>query len=93
MAEGVLARWLDSDIGASFRASPVAVVSLAVIVVVALTAFLAPLIAPQNPYDLAQIFIDKAEIPPIWQEGGEWPFLLGTDPQGRDCLLYTSRCV
>ena len=94
MAEGVLARWLDSDIGASFRASPVAVVSLAVIVVVTLTAFLAPLIAPQNPYDLRQIFIEKAEIPPIWTRDGEWPFLLGTDPQGRDVLsaiLYGTR--
>ena len=36
----------------------------------------------------------KAELPPIWQEGGEWPFLLGTDTQGRDMLsaiLYGTR--
>ncbi len=94
MAEGALRRWLDSDIGLNFRASPVAMVSLAVIVVVALTAFLAPVIAPQNPYDLRQIFIEKAEIPPIWTRDGEWPFILGTDPQGRDVLsaiLYGTR--
>ena len=36
----------------------------------------------------------KAELPPLWLPDGEWPFLLGTDPQGRDILsviLYGSR--
>ena len=94
MAEGAVSRWLGSDIGLSFRASPVAVASLVVLVLVALSALLAPVIAPQNPYDLKQVFIDKAEIPPIWTRDGEWPFLLGTDPQGRDVLssiLYGTR--
>ena len=94
MAEGALRRWWSGDMGLSFRASPVAVASLAVLVLVALSALLAPLIAPQNPYDLKQVFIDKAEIPPIWTRDGEWPFLLGTDPQGRDVLssiLYGTR--
>lgn len=94
MAESAISRWWGSDIGLSFRASPVAVASLVVLVLVALSALLAPLIAPQNPYDLKQVFIDKAEIPPIWTRDGEWPFLLGTDPQGRDVLssiLYGTR--
>ena len=94
MAEGAINRWLGSDMGLSFRASPVAVASLVVLVLVALSALLAPVIAPQNPYDLKQVFIDKAEIPPIWTRDGEWPFLLGTDPQGRDVLssiLYGTR--
>ena len=94
MAEGAISRWLGSDMGLSFRASPVAVASLVVLVLVALSALLAPVIAPQNPYDLKQVFIDKAEIPPIWTRDGEWPFLLGTDPQGRDVLssiLYGTR--
>jgi peptide/nickel transport system permease protein len=94
MAEGAVSRWLGSDMGLSFRASPVAVASLVVLVLVALSALLAPVIAPQNPYDLKQVFIDKAEIPPIWTRDGEWPFLLGTDPQGRDVLssiLYGTR--
>ena len=91
---GRIRRFLDSDIGWSFRTTPAAWISALVLVLLVVTAFLAPLIAAQNPYDLSQIFIDKAEIPPIWQEGGEWPFLLGTDPQGRDVLsaiLYGSR--
>jgi peptide/nickel transport system permease protein len=94
MADTAIGRWWGSDIGLSFRASPVAVASLVVLVLVALSALLAPVIAPQNPYDLRQVFIDKAEIPPIWTRDGEWPFLLGTDPQGRDVLssiLYGTR--
>ncbi|MGO4735268.1 ABC transporter permease [Bosea sp. 2KB_26] len=91
---GRLRRFLDSDIGWSFCRTPAAWLSTMVLVLLIVTAFLAPLIAPQNPHDLAQVFIDKAEIPPIWQAGGEWPFLLGTDPQGRDVLsaiLYGTR--
>lgn len=91
---GRLRRFLDSDIGWSFCRTPAAWLSTLMLVLLIATAFLAPLIAPQNPHDLAQVFIDKAEIPPIWQAGGEWPFLLGTDPQGRDVLsaiLYGTR--
>jgi peptide/nickel transport system permease protein len=93
-SHGRLARWLDSDIGWSFRRTPVAQLSAALLLLLILTAFCAPLIAPQNPYDLKQIFIDKAELPPIWAKDAEWPFLLGSDPQGRDVLsaiLYGTR--
>lgn len=91
---GSLRRFLDSDIGWSFRRTPAAWLSALVLAILVASAFLAPLIAPQNPYDLSQIYIDKAEIPPIWSADGEWPFLLGTDPQGRDVLsaiLYGTR--
>jgi peptide/nickel transport system permease protein len=91
---GWLARWLDSDVGWIFRRTPVAWLSALLLLLLILTAFCAPLIAPQNPYDLKQIFIDKAELPPIWAKDAEWPFLLGSDPQGRDVLsaiLYGTR--
>jgi len=91
---GRLRRFLDSDIGWSFRKTPAAWLSALVLLLLIASAFLAPLIAPQNPHDLSQIFIDKAEIPPIWSRDGEWPFLLGTDPQGRDvfsAILYGTR--
>ena len=87
-------RMLDSDLGWSFRTTPAAWLSALVLALLVLSALFSPLIAPQNPYDLSQIFIDKAEIPPIWSAAGEWPFLLGTDPQGRDVLsaiLYGTR--
>lgn len=89
-----LRRFLDSDLGWSFRRTPAAWLSALVLLLLIASAFLAPLIAAQNPHDLSQVFIDKAEIPPIWQTDGEWPFLLGTDPQGRDVLsaiLYGTR--
>lgn len=91
---GLIARWLDSDIGWSFRTTPAAWISVIVLIGLVVTALLAPLIAPQNPYDLKQVFIEKAELPPIWSKDGESPFLLGTDPQGRDVLsaiLYGTR--
>lgn len=90
----LIVRFLDSDIGWSFRRTPAAWLSALMLALLILTALFCPLIAPQNPHDLAQIFIDKAEIPPIWSADGEWPFLLGTDPQGRDVLsaiLYGTR--
>ena len=92
--EGAVRRFLASDLGYSFRHSPVAIIALVLLLLLVVTAILAPWIAPQNPHDLKQIFIDKAELPPIWAKGGEWPFLLGTDPQGRDVLsaiLYGTR--
>jgi peptide/nickel transport system permease protein len=91
---GRITRFLDSDIGWSFRRTPAAWISAIVLMLLFATAFGAPLIAPQDPYDLRQVFIDKAELPPLWKADGEWPFLLGTDPQGRDVLstiLYGTR--
>ncbi|SDR60232.1 peptide/nickel transport system permease protein [Rhizobiales bacterium GAS191] len=93
-APGALSRLLASDIAFSFRRSPLAIASVVVLVLLVASAAFASLIAPQNPYDLKQLFIDKAELPPIWSADGEMPFLLGTDPQGRDVLsaiLYGSR--
>jgi peptide/nickel transport system permease protein len=51
--------------------------------VIILLSLLSPLIAPQNPYDLLQIDILDAELPPSWLEGGESRFWWGTDTQGR----------
>jgi len=89
-----LARLLSGDIAWSFRKSPVAIGAAIVLLVVAIASFAAPLISPQNPYDLKQLFLDKAELPPILSKDGAFPYLLGTDPQGRDVLsaiLYGSR--
>ena len=89
-----LRRFLASDLGYNFKRSRMAVSAFVLLVLLSASAFLAPWISPQNPHDLSQLFIDKAEIPPIWAQGGEWPYLLGTDPQGRDVLsaiLYGTR--
>ncbi|MGJ8531737.1 MAG: ABC transporter permease [Alphaproteobacteria bacterium] len=87
-------RLWDSNMGYSFRRNPVAVVSLIIFVAVALMAIFAPLVAPFDPYDPAQIDIMNSEYPPIWIEGADPNFLFGTDDQGRDLwstILYGTR--
>jgi peptide/nickel transport system permease protein len=87
-------RLRNSDLWWSFTHSKAAIIGATILAVLILTALLAPLIAPQNPYDGAQLDMWKAELPPIWHEGGEMPYLLGTDTQGRDMLsaiLYGTR--
>lgn len=91
---GVLARLRQSDLWWSFTHQRSAVFAAVLLTVLIVSAFTAPLYAPQNPFDPAQIELWNAEIPPIWLEGGQWPYLLGTDTQGRDILsaiLYGSR--
>lgn len=89
-----LARALDSDIWHSFKASPVTMLAAFVVLVMTLAALFAPLIAPMNPFDPAQVFLMNANIPPRWMNGGDPQFLLGTDDQGRDlysAILYGLR--
>ena len=92
-------------IAAALRAGPRALVSFAaerpgaaiagfVLGVVALAALLAPLIAAHDPFDLASFDVLDANLPPVWLEGSDARFLLGTDAQGRDLLsaiLYGTR--
>lgn len=66
----------------------------AVLVLLILGALFAPIITPQNPYDLRTLNLGDSLRPPVWQEGGHMPYLFGTDIQGRDILstiLYGSR--
>ncbi len=60
--------------------------SFALILFFIVASVLAPVIAPQNPYDPKQLDILDAELPPVWQSEGDSRFLLGTDQQGRDML-------
>lgn len=51
-----------------------------------LLAAFAPLIAPMDPRDVSSYSLIDMEIPPIFSEGGDLRFLLGTDNQGRDLV-------
>jgi len=51
-----------------------------------LAAILAPVISPQNPYDLAQLDVMDSRLPPGSPAPGGGRFWLGTDDQGRDML-------
>ncbi|MCK4241565.1 MAG: ABC transporter permease [Candidatus Atribacteria bacterium] len=71
-----------------------AVTGSLILVIMLIAAIFAPIIAPQNPYDMKGLYLEDSLKPPIWMEGGEAPFILGTDDQGRDILstiLYGCR--
>ena len=62
----------------------------------AICSFFAGIVAPYNPFDPASVSLMDAFIPPIWSDGGNVSFLLGTDQQGRDMfstMIYGSRTV
>src|SRR4029078_10984238 len=84
---------IDSDLVYSFLHSKVTIVAAIVTLVIVLRAMFGPDLAPKNPYDLTQISILDSNNPPIWMEGGQAPYVLGTDDQGRDVfstILYGS---
>ncbi|MFL6691364.1 MAG: ABC transporter permease [Ramlibacter sp.] len=80
------ARWFDSDIGYSFRTSPVAIVAAAVALACVFCAVFANWVAPHNPFDLTTLVLSDARLPPAWRPDGNPNYLLGTDDQGRDIL-------
>jgi peptide/nickel transport system permease protein len=89
-----LARWFDSDVGYSFRTSPVAIVAAAVAFACVFCAVFAEFVAPHNPFDLTTLVLSDARLPPAWMDGGSTHYLLGTDDQGRDILsavMYGAR--
>lgn len=69
-----------------FRENRIALVALVVVVLVALLAIFAPLITPQDPYDMTGLSLMDARRPPGFVGSGGYTHLLGTDPQGRDLL-------
>jgi peptide/nickel transport system permease protein len=81
-----LSRWLDGDIGHSFRSSPTAITAAAIAFVCVFCALFANWVAPHNPFDLATLELSNARLPPAWSDGGSMRFFLGTDDQGRDIL-------
>lgn len=73
-------------IAADFVDNPVAMFGLALLTILMLAAIFAPLISPQNPYDLAQLDVMDSRLPPGSPSPTGGTFWLGTDDQGRDML-------
>ncbi|MDG2405925.1 MAG: ABC transporter permease [Paracoccaceae bacterium] len=77
-----------------FTDSPIAVIGLVLCIIIVLSAVFAPLITPQNPYDLAKLDLMDSRLEPgeIGMSGiTHW---LGTDAQGRDlfsAIIYGLR--
>lgn len=80
-----------AQLWASFSENKGAVGGLIVLVFIAICAIFADVLAPHSPYEQ---FRDAVRHPPVWEEGGKWTFVLGTDGLGRDMLsrlIYGAR--
>src|SRR5262245_47629791 len=71
---------------ADYARDPIAVVAAALLALILLAALFAPLISPQDPYNLAQLDIMDAKLPPGERSMEGKTYWLGTDDQGRDML-------
>ena len=81
VAESALARGVTE-----FSENGVALAAAGAVLGLVALALLAPLIAPQNPYDLAQLSIMDNLMPPGSRGLSGMTHVLGTDDQGRDLL-------
>ncbi|HEX7649850.1 MAG TPA: ABC transporter permease subunit [Noviherbaspirillum sp.] len=66
-----------------FRQNRGAVIGLATVMLLVFVAVFADVIAPHSPIEQ---YRDATLVPPMWQQGGNASFVLGTDPVGRDML-------
>lgn len=79
---------------ADFSQSRIALFGLALLLLIVLAAIGAPWFSMQNPYDLAQLDIMDARLPPGSTGVDGQTFLIGSDEQGRDlwsAILYGLR--
>lgn len=87
-------RWLNSDVGYSFRQSKTAMAAAFIAFLFIFCAIFAKWVAPYNPFDVASLELMDARLPPAWSAEGSAKYLLGTDDQGRDilsALMYGTR--
>jgi peptide/nickel transport system permease protein len=75
-----------NDLVASFARDRLALTALVMLAAVILAAIFANWIAFQNPYNLAELDILDAKMPPGTQNAEGRHYWLGTDEQGRDML-------
>jgi peptide/nickel transport system permease protein len=77
-----------------FFSSPVATGSFALLMVIVALALFAPLLSPQNPYDLAKVTVMDARLAPGTTGSAGFYMWLGADGAGRDmwsAILYGLR--
>jgi peptide/nickel transport system permease protein len=87
-------RWWHSDVGYSFRTSPLAIGAALIAAVCIFCSVFAGWVSPTNPFDLATLELADSRLPPAWMPGGSAKYLLGSDDQGRDilsALIYGAR--
>lgn len=94
LLQDIIKRFFDSDIFYSYSRSPITIIASILTLLIFACSIGAPLISPQNPFNMASLDLMDSHLPPAWDEEGDARFLLGTDDQGRDMLsaiLYGSR--
>jgi len=77
---------LIPEVARDFAREKVAVAGAITLVLILLAALFAPLVSPQNPYDLAQLDILDSKLAPGSKAGAGFTFWLGSDDQGRDMV-------
>lgn len=75
-----------NEFASSFSRDRIALGALTVFCLILASAVFAPLVSPQNPYDLAQLDILDSKLAPGARSLDGMTFWLGTDDQGRDML-------
>ena len=73
-------------LASEFAESRLALLGLGLLLTVVVIAIVAPVISPQNPYDLAQLDVMDSKLAPGSQSPSGHTYWLGTDDQGRDML-------
>lgn len=84
VAQSTTSLWREK--AGEFAADRMAMFGLLLFVLIVFAALAAPWLSPQNPYDLSQLDVLDARLPPgsATADGGH--YLLGSDEQGRDLL-------
>ena len=74
-----------------FAGSKLALSGLALLALILAVALLAPLISPQNPYDLAQLDVQDGRLPPGAKSAGGMTFWLGRG--AISCPAFSTACA
>ena len=81
-------KWFKNELVQEYFEDKLAVIGLVIFVILMLFALMPSVFAPQNPYDLTQLFLENSFQAP------NSTFILGTDEQGRDifsAIMYGLR--
>lgn len=87
---GPLRRWRArlerSDLAYDFVRDPTAIAAAVILLAFAVAGLAPQIVAPYHAFDPNQFRLTDAFLAPVWLEGGDPRFLLGTDDQGRDMI-------
>ncbi|WP_235815697.1 ABC transporter permease [Cypionkella psychrotolerans] len=90
----MMTRILATQIAFNWRRNLSAISGTVILLACLFMVAVGPSLVAQNPYDVMQLNLLDSYLPPVWLEGGNPNYLLGTDGQGRDVLaavIYGTR--